>query len=270
MSDTLFLILDIGNTNIKAALAAPGGSIGPACAVPTRPGAPALGPALVALCAGAGVAPGALGGAVASSVVPWADEAVAALVRAVAGLELRFAPRDLPFGFSNMAAIPPNVGADRLAGAFGARVALPDAPGLVVLDFGTATTVDCVRGGEYLGGLTCPGLRTAADALTEGTALLPPLTLALDEPVLRLGFDTMTSLNQGFLFGFAALAEGLAARLTALLGVPAPVVATGGLASAVAALCPAIGHVRPALVMEGLCAALALAGGEASFRTGAP
>jgi type III pantothenate kinase len=260
MSDTLFLILDIGNTNIKAALAAPGGPPGPSRAVPTRDGASALGPAVQALCAAAGTRPQALAGAVASSVVPPADAGAAALVRELTGRALRFVPRDLPLGFANMAAIPPNVGADRLAGAFGARVALPGARALVVLDFGTATTVDCVLGDDYLGGLTCPGLRTAADALTAGTALLPPLSLTLDDPGLRLSFDTMDSLNQGFLFGFAALAEGLVARLTALLGEPAEVVATGGLAPAVAALCPAIGHVRPTLVMEGLSAALVAQG----------
>lgn len=263
MNDTPFLILDIGNTNIKAALAAPGGKPGPARAVPTHGGAQALEAAVQALCAGAGLAPGALAGAAVSSVVPPADAAVAALVRRLTGRAPLFAPRDLPLGFANMAAIPPNVGADRLAGAFGARVALPGAERLVVVDFGTATTVDCVRGAEYLGGLTCPGMRTAADALTAGTALLPPLALTLDEPALRLSFDTQVSLNQGFLFGFAALAEGLAARLAALMGGPAQVVATGGLAPAVAALCPAIGHVRPALVMEGLSAALVAQG--ASF-----
>ncbi len=256
MSD-IFLLLDIGNTRIKAALADPSGPLRDAAlAVPTGSDASVrLADGVRALCAARGLDPRALADAVACSVVPALNGPLAAALAGVTGRAPLLAPADLPFGFANAADIPPNVGADRLAGCFGALRAFPDAARLVVIDFGTATTVDCVHDSAYLGGLTCPGLVSAARSMAETTAQLPLPTLELDGPELRLGFDTMRSLNQGLMFGFAGLAEGLAARLEALLGGPALVVATGGPARDLAALAPRIERVEPALVMHGLLAA---------------
>ena len=64
------------------------------------------------------------------------------------------------------------VGADRLANTVAAHAAYPGA--LIVVDFGTATTFDCVSAkGEYLGGVICPGIGISADALFSRTARLP-------------------------------------------------------------------------------------------------
>lgn len=255
MGNTHFLLLDVGNTNIKAALATQDGLVGRAVALPTAKDGAGLARAVSGLCAEAGTKAAAIALSAVSSVVPGVDLALARVVEELTGRQPLFVPHDLPFAFANMAEIPGNVGADRLAGAYGAMRACPDAPGLVVIDFGTATTVDCVHEGAYLGGFTCPGLRSSADALSARAALLPELTLRLDKPEPTLGFGTMQSLNQGFIFGFAGLAEGLTARLEPLIGGDATVVATGGMAATVASVCPVIDHVRPDLVLEGLLAA---------------
>lgn len=255
MTTTTYLLIDVGNTNTKAALAGPDGLLAPARSLPTRGAAEALPGAVAALCDATRTEPADVALTAVSSVVPAADAPLARAAAALTGAAPLFVPHGLPLGLANMDAIPANVGADRLAAACGALRALPEARSILVIDFGTATTVDAVSDGAYLGGLTCPGLRSSADALAERAALLPELTLTLDSPEPTLGFGTMQSLNQGFIFGFAGLAEGLVARLTPLVAGEPAVMATGGMAAAVAAVCPAIGHVRPDLVLEGLLAA---------------
>ncbi|HMM40259.1 MAG TPA: type III pantothenate kinase, partial [Desulfovibrio sp.] len=121
-------------------------------------------------------------------------------------------------------------------------------------DFGTATTFDCIRGDALLGGLICPGLLSSARSLHMETAKLPLPTLELSSDHLRIDVGTMESLNQGLLFGAAAQVEGLAARLSEVMGGPAFVAATGGLAPSVARVCPAIQAVLPDLMFEGLAA----------------
>ncbi|MBU1003542.1 MAG: type III pantothenate kinase [Proteobacteria bacterium] len=254
MSKTHLLLIDIGNTNVKAVIAGSDGLpashdtvIVPTFADPVA----ALEPGLLAACQRAGIAPEDITACAVSSVVPRADAPLAEAVARLTGVRALFVPGDLPLGFSNMASIPDNVGADRIVGCFAARRLYPEAANLIVIDYGTATTMDCVRGDEYLGGLTCPGIESSARALATGTAKLPHLTLTLDGP-FRLGFGTMLSLNQGFIVGFAAMTEGLVRRLKNLLGQEALVVATGGLAASVADNCEAIDHVRPDLIPAGL------------------
>lgn len=254
MSKTHILLIDIGNTNVKAVIAGPEGppSAADTLVVPTyADAASALEPGLLAACQRAGIAPGDIKACVVSSVVPRADGPLADTVTRLTGSPTLFVPQDLPLGFSNMPEIPANVGADRMVGCYAARRLYPEAGNLIVIDYGTATTVDAVQGHEYLGGLTCPGIESSARALSTGTAKLPELTLTLDGP-LKLGFSTMASLNQGFIVGFAAMTEGLVQRMKALLPGPAVVVATGGLAASVAEHCAAVDHVRGDLIPTGL------------------
>ncbi|MHC1700231.1 MAG: type III pantothenate kinase [Humidesulfovibrio sp.] len=260
------LLLDVGNTNVKIGLARPGQGLASTYALPTAPAgnvgtADDWGLKLLNICRVEGVDPGEVTDIVAASVVPPMNPVLA---RAAArffgqpGQRMRFVPDDIPLAIENRYARPQEVGADRLVTAYGARACCP-AHTLLVVDFGTATTFDCVQGGAYLGGLICPGVLSSARALATGTAKLPHITLELgaDGPQggLHIGRSTAESLNQGLLFGFAAMVEGLACRLAATLGVApgdAHVIATGGFAKSIAALCPAIDEVREDLLMEGL------------------
>jgi type III pantothenate kinase len=262
------LLLDVGNTNVKIGLAQPGHGLVSTYALPSAPTgnvgtADEWGLKLLEICRAEGVDPGEVIDIVASSVVPPMNPV---LTRAAArffgqpGQNIRFVPDDIKLGIENRYARPQEVGADRLVTAFAARAACP-AHTLIVVDFGTATTFDCVQGGAYLGGLICPGVLSSARALATGTAKLPHITLEIEQPegqaeaCLHIGRSTAQSLNQGLLFGFAAMVEGLAARLTATLGVgpgDAHVIATGGFAKAIARLCPAIDEVREDLLLDGL------------------
>ncbi len=122
---------------------------------------------------------------------------------------------------------PATLGADRLAAAAGAY-AKYGGP-VIVLDFGTATTVSVVDGkGSFLGGMIAPGLMTGYRALIEKTSALP--MVPLDAPKHAVGATTAEGLQSGVILGHAAMADGLLARARAELGGTAHAVATGGLA----------------------------------------
>ena len=117
------------------------------------------------------------------------------------------------------------------------------------MDFGTATTFDCVSGNAYLGGLICPGVLSSHAALAVGTAKLPRISLEVRADVPLVGRSTTTSMRHGFVFGFAAMTEGLCRRLKEQLPGPVEVVGTGGFAADVARV---VDHLRPDLILEGL------------------
>ncbi|MGE4504082.1 MAG: type III pantothenate kinase [Desulfovibrionaceae bacterium] len=244
-------LLDIGNTSVKLALADRERILASA-SLPSR-GARAAGLAesVRTLAGEAGLAAGAIGGMVVSSVVPGLDPE-AREAAALLGAGCRFVPADLAPDIENRYARPQEVGADRLVGAFAARELFPQAERIVVVDFGTATTFDCVVGRAYLGGLICPGVLSSTRSLREETAKLPEATLEIDPSGLRLGRSTLDSLNQGLVHGFAAMVEGLVRRMEPVIGGEALVVATGGFSRRIRAVCPAIHHVRPELLMDGL------------------
>jgi type III pantothenate kinase len=163
---------------------------------------------------------------------------------------------------------PGEVGADRLVNAL-AAARLYGTPAVVV-DFGTATTFDCVGAdGAYIGGAIAPGLELGLEALAARTAKLPRIELrAPDRAIAR---DTVSAMQSGTVFGYQALASGLLARirreLADLAGVePATVKAilTGGLSAAPwASALDGVDAIDPELTLRGLAILHAeVAGGE--------
>ncbi len=145
---------------------------------------------------------------------------------------------------------PKEVGSDRVVNAV-AAVALYRPP-LIVIDFGTATTFDCISPrGEFLGGAIAPGLQAAADALTAKAARLYRVELV--RPKEAIGRDTVTNLQSGLVYGYAGLVDGLVERLRAEMEGDPAVVATGGLAPLMREVTRTIRHVNPDLTLEGLC-----------------
>jgi len=143
---------------------------------------------------------------------------------------------------------PKEVGADRIADAVGAHD-LYGCP-CIVVDFGTATTVDAVSAkGEYLGGAILPGLEVSVEALFARAAGLRRTELA--EPRRLIGRSTVDSIRSGAVYGFAAAVDGLCRRMDAEVG-PATVVATGGQAEFVAPLTESIQYIEPWLTLHGL------------------
>lgn len=249
---TATLLIDVGNTNTKFGVLSSGGAIA-SYVFPTRSqGTPDAWGLLIRGALGhAGCDASHLAGAVICGVVPPVHPLIAKALTRFFGIRPLFVPEDVPIPLANKYQRPAEVGADRLVTAFAARRMFSE-PSVIAVDFGTATTFDCVTGNDYLGGLICPGVLSSAQALASNTAKLPHISLELDSIELHIGQSTAASLTQGLVFGFAALAEGLIARLTAQLPGPVAVVATGGFAEALGPVCPALGAVRPDLLLEGL------------------
>lgn len=187
-------------------------------------------------------------GVVVSSTVP----RLTPVLRTLAERYLRVAPVVLEPGTRSGMAIlyenPRQVGPDRIANAVAAweRYRGPT----VMVDFGTATTVDAISAkGEYLGGAILPGIEISLDALFARAAALSWVELV--KPRRVIGKSTAESVQSGVLYGYAAAVDGLVTRFQAELG-PCTVVATGGLAEIVTPLTTTIGHHDPWLTLRGL------------------
>lgn len=247
------LVCDIGNTAIKIGIASAAG-LAAAYTLPSRRDttADSLGLELVAILRHAGLPADAIKVCAAASVCPALNGPMAGAVRRYLHCPCLFVPEDVPVPLENLYKRPGEVGADRLVAAWAARKVFPDAKALIVVDFGTAVTFDCVEGSAYLGGLIFPGVATAMTALAANAAKLPLVSLELDDTVLRPGRDTVTSMRHGLAFGYAALAEGLCGRLREQLAKPAAIVATGGHAAAIGKITSVFDKVIPGLMLEGL------------------
>lgn len=188
-------------------------------------------------------------GMIVSSVVPDLNEALAVTGRRYCDCDPLFVGPGLKTGMPILYEIPHEVGADRIVNAIAAK-ARHGAP-VIVLDFGTATTFDVVgQGGEYLGGVIAPGLGVSAEALFAKAARLH--RVGVRKPQRVIGKNTEQSLRSGLYHGYAALVEGLVRRIRAELGVDAPVVATGGLASVFEPELDFLAAVDLGLTLEGL------------------
>jgi len=144
---------------------------------------------------------------------------------------------------------PREVGADRVVNAAAAH-RLYGGP-LIVIDLGTATTLDAVSAdGDYLGGAIFPGIGIAAEALYLRTAKLTRVDL--QRPPAVIGRNTVHAMQSGLVFGYVALTEGMVARFRAELGAMMKVIATGGLAEIVAKETSIIQVLAPWLTLDGL------------------
>jgi type III pantothenate kinase len=144
---------------------------------------------------------------------------------------------------------PAEVGADRIVNAVAAfeKYGGP----CVIVDFGTATTFDCVSAkGEYLGGVICPGIGISADALFQRTARLPRVEIR--KPARVIGTNTVGSLQSGLYYGYLGLVDGILELLLAELGKETQVIATGGLGPMIGTGSKYIKKVDDFLTLEGL------------------
>lgn len=251
------MLFDIGNTSIKVGVASRERVLD-TYTLRTDAGqtADSLGLTLLTLLGHAGVEKSGIEACVASSVVPALEPLVSEACRRFCGQGPLWVPRDIPVPLHNAYLRPAEVGADRLVGAFAARQHCPNALSLVSVDFGTATTFDCITGqgdaARYLGGLIFPGVHTATAALALNAAKLPRVSLEVAEFEPCVGRDTVTSINHGIIFGFACMVEGLTQRLRGQLDGPVEIIATGGFAGSIARVSKCFDHVLPSLLLDGL------------------
>ena len=190
-------------------------------------------------------------GAAISSVVPSLTPQTVRFVRDYLICEPVVIGPDTQTGLINDYDRPREVGADRLVNGLAAWKKYGTA--VVIVDFGTATTVDAVsRDGHYLGGAIAPGLQISTDALFHAAARLPRVEIA--PPQRALGTNTVQSMQSGIVFGYAGLVRELLKRIVPEVDTPANVttLATGGLAELIAPLVEEIQHIEPQLTLDGL------------------
>jgi type III pantothenate kinase len=146
---------------------------------------------------------------------------------------------------------PKSLGADRAVNAIGAHAKYPG--DLIVVDFGTATTIDAIDfNGAYKGGIIAPGLNLSLDALVGNTAKLPRIAIARPASESVIGTNTEDQMLIGIYWGYVAMMEGLIARMREQIGRPARVVATGGLAVLFNGHPGLFDEVDPDLTLDGL------------------
>jgi type III pantothenate kinase len=144
---------------------------------------------------------------------------------------------------------PKDVGADRIVNGIAAYEKYRDT--CIVVDFGTATTVDLISNrGEYIGGAIAPGLLISLEALFQRASKLPRIELVRPKEVV--GRNTVNSIQAGIFFGYVGLVDGIVKRIQKENRVQANVVATGGLAPLIASECSSIEAVDEFLTLDGL------------------
>ena len=150
----------------------------------------------------------------------------------------------LKFAVSN----PKEVGADRIADAIAAYGIYGG--GCVVIDFGTATTFDCIDlKGKYLGGVIAPGPAISAQSLNLKTAQLPQVEMK--NPGNAIGKTTIECIQSGLYFGYIGLIKEIIARIKKEMMVK-KIIATGGLAELMTGEIKEIKINDPDLTLEGI------------------
>lgn len=149
---------------------------------------------------------------------------------------------------------PSEVGADRLVNAIAAYEKHKN--NIVVVDFGTAITFDCVNiKCEYLGGAIVPGIAISLEALATKTAKLPHIDVSQSIGKV-IGTTTVEAMQSGILYGYGAMLDGMIngikTELTTKEYPEMTVVATGGMASVVSPYSTTINYIDSMLTLEGL------------------
>ena len=181
-----------------------------------------------------------------SSVVPGVNDPIERFCREVAGCPFTRVTAEMT-GLRITLDRPEQIGADRLVNAV-AVLRDYSAPAIVV-DFGTATTIDVIGpDGAYCGGAIAPGVNLSLKALQDAAALLPDITF--EKPEQPLGTDTVSAMKSGLYWGYVGLVEKLVEKMSG--GTKPFVIATGGLSNVFADDIECIDTIDKDLTLRGL------------------
>jgi len=193
---------------------------------------------------------------VAASVNELLLEQLERMLERCCGVGVKVVRREIPLPMKLAVSNPQTVGTDRVLAAAAAYTRAGGA--VVVADFGTAVTIDCVdESGTFLGGAILPGLAMAADALHEHTSALPRVSPRM--PAGEIGTDTEQAILSGIYYGLAGALREIVERMASRFGRWPILFATGGDAELMAKSCNFIDSVQPHLVLEGIYLAYAKA-----------
>ena len=164
-------------------------------------------------------------GIIIASVVPPLDSSLARMARRYFNMDALFVGPKTDTGIRVLYDNPNEVGADRVVNAVAAYQKYGGP--CIVVDLGTAITFDVVSGNaEYLGGVICPGVGIATQALIAKTARLPMVDVRAPEKLI--GTNTVGSIQSGIDYGAIGMIDGILERLIAQTGAETKAIATGG------------------------------------------
>ncbi len=246
----MLLAVDIGNTNIAFGLYDKEELVQTFRAETVRARtADEYGVLLRQMLALRGIDPSVVAAAIVASVVPPLTDVMVDAVRHAFAREALVVGPGLKTGISILYENPRDVGADRVVNAVAAYERVR--AGVIVVDFGTATTFDCISPkAEYLGGVIVPGIQVSLDGLLGRAAKLSRIEIAV--PPRVVGRNTTNSLQSGIVHGYASLVDGLVEKLIDELGFECEVIATGGLATLIAQHTKHLQTVDDTLTLYGL------------------
>ncbi len=194
----------------------------------------------------------AVTGVIIATVVPRALHNLQTLARKYFSVEPMIAGQPpVEWGMALDVDEPASLGADRAVTAIAAHQR--HTGDLIVIDFGTATTIDWVDyRGAYKGGIIAPGINLSLDALVTAAAKLPRIAIEAPASASVIGRNTVDQMHIGIYWGYVSLIEGLTARMKAEIARPAKVIATGGLAVLFERHTGVFDVVEPDLTLQGL------------------
>lgn len=193
--------------------------------------------------------PQTIEGSIISSVVPEITNIVNYAIEKITGKKSLIIGPGIKTGLSIKVDNPATLGSDLVVGAVAALAEYP-VP-LVVIDFGTATTVTVINNKkDLLGGMILPGVMLSLKSLSSGTSQLPEI--GLEPPKKFIGTNTVDCMKSGILYSTAYGIDGFVENIEKELGEKVTVVATGGLAKAIVPLCKSEIIVDDELLLKGL------------------
>ena len=190
-------------------------------------------------------------GAIISSVVPQVSGRLQGAIETLYGCKTFLVGPGVKTGLNIKIDNPAQLGADLVCVSVAAikKYPLPS----IVFDLGTATTISAItRDGEMIGGSILTGVNTALNALAQGTAQLPQISL--DGEVEVIGSNTIDSMRSGAVLGNACMIDGMIKRYKEILGEDTTVIATGGLSKLIASHCREQVTIDENLLLDGLYA----------------
>ena len=247
----MLLVIDVGNTNIVLGLYE-GANLLKSWRMNTGENRTSdeMGIFISSILAHNKIAPESLKSIVISSVVPNIMYSLTNGIRKYFDISPMIVSKDMELGIKLNYVGERELGADRIVNCV-AGYKLYGGP-LIICDYGTATKYDAIsKHGEFLTGITAPGIKISAEALFSRAALLGQVELTL--PTSLIVKSTAESMQAGILFGRIGETEYIVNRLRKEMDAPdAKVIATGGLAHTIARGSDIFDHIAPGLTLEGM------------------
>ncbi len=188
-------------------------------------------------------------GAIISSVVPPLNAIMNNAIDLIYGIEPIMVCPGIKTGIGILCDSPSTVGADLICSCVAANTVY-SAPALII-DIGTATKMIVTnKNGAFIGVSIIPGVMMGLNALSDGTAQLPKVSL--EAPAAVIGKNTVDCMKSGIVYGHASLIDGMIDRINKEVGEELPVIVTGGYAHAIARHCNHQMLIDKDLVLKGL------------------